>query len=101
MSDSISYDQLFELASEMVNECQVGNISDTLNITGGCETVAVPSDDPAVGTVTYNTPSPDHLFFNKEPLSEYEGVPLKQQPKIRAADLTVSLNECQCMFFFK
>lgn len=88
VSDSIDYTQLLELASELVNECQVGNISHTLNMTGGCETVELPSTDPSVGTIVYHTPSPDHMFFYTEPEPLYEGVPLKNQPKIRVADIS-------------
>lgn len=91
-SNPISYDQLFQLASDMVNECQLGNVSDTLNITGGCQSVEVPSEDPEIGSIKYSTPSPDHLFFFKEAEPEYEGVLLKEQPKIRAADISVRHN---------
>lgn len=91
MPNSIDYDTLIELTSEIVNECQVGNISETLNITGACETVELPSTDPSVASIVYNTPSPDHLFFYNKPEAEYEGVLLKKQPKIRAADIAVCL----------
>ncbi|XP_053372863.1 fibrocystin-L-like [Mercenaria mercenaria] len=86
--DSIDYSALTEIAANIVNECQVGNVSETLNVTGGCETVEVPSSDPDVASIVYNTPTPDHLYFAKEPVPEYEGVQLKKQPKIRAADIS-------------
>jgi hypothetical protein len=89
-SNTIDYSALLELAANIVNECQVGNISDSFNVSGGCETVEVPSSDPEVASIVYNTPSPDHLFFVSKPVPEYEGVLLKTQPKIRAEDISVS-----------
>ncbi|KAL4228989.1 Fibrocystin-L [Mactra antiquata] len=88
VSNSISYDDLINLASDIVNECQVGNVSETLNTTGGCETVELPSTDPEVSSIIYETPSPDHLFFSDSPEIEYEGVPLRTAPRIRAADVS-------------
>ena len=90
VSDSIDYSSLVQLASNIVNECQVGNVSQTLNITGGCKTVELPSTDPSVASIKYNTPSPDHLFFYSKPVADYEGILLTTQPKIRAADISVS-----------
>jgi hypothetical protein len=88
-SNSIDYSKLTEIASSIVNECQVGNVSESLNVTGGCETVQVPATDPASPTIVYNTPSPDHLYFVDKPEPEYEGVLLKKQPRIRVADVSV------------
>lgn len=59
-------------------------------MTGACETVEVPSTDPEVSAIVYNTPSPDHLFFGSVPVPKYEGVQLQMQPRIRVADITVS-----------
>ncbi|XP_060573258.1 fibrocystin-L-like isoform X2 [Ruditapes philippinarum] len=87
-SNSIDYSKLTEIASSIVNECQVGNVSESLNVTGGCETVQVPATDPASPTIVYNTPSPDHLYFVDKPEPEYEGVLLKKQPRIRVADIS-------------
>lgn len=91
MSGSIDYSVLVDLAADIVNECQAGNVSQTLNITGACETVELPSTDPAIASIVYNTPSPDYLFFYEEPVPEYEGVLLTTQPRIRAADIAVSI----------
>lgn len=59
-------------------------------MTGACERVEVPSTDPEDPAVVYNTPSPDHLFFSSVPAPKYEGVQLRIQPNIRAADIAVS-----------
>ena len=90
MSDSLDYSSLLELAAEIVSECQVGDISSSFNISGGCNSVTVPSSDPDAEAIVYNTPSPDHLVFTVEPVPEYEGVPLQSQPIIQAVDISVS-----------
>ena len=92
VSSPMDYSALLELAAEIVSECQVGDISSSLNISGGCNSVTVPSSDPSAEAIVYNTPTPDHLVFTVEPVPEYEGVPLKTQPKIQAVDLSVSIN---------
>ena len=90
MSGSLDYSSLLELAAEIVSECQVGDISSSFNISGGCNSVTVPSSDPDAEAIVYNTPSPDHLVFTVEPVPEYEGVPLHSQPIIQAVDISVS-----------
>ena len=91
VSSPIDYTALLELAADIVNECQVGNITASLNISGACNSVTVPSSDPSDEAIVYNTPSPDHLVMSREPVAEYEGVPLRRQPKIQAVDLSVSI----------
>ena len=91
VSSPIDYTALLELAADIVNECQVGNITASLNISGACNSVTVPSSDPSDEAIVYNTPSPDHLVMTREPVAEYEGVPLRRQPKIQAVDLSVCI----------
>ena len=92
VSSPIDYTALLELAADIVNECQVGDITASLNISGACNSVTVPSSDPSDEAIVYNTPSPDHLVMTVEPMAEYEGVPLRRQPKIQAVDLSVSIS---------
>ena len=97
VSDTLDYSSLLELAAEIVSECQVGNISSSFNISGGCNSVTVPSSDSSSEPIIYNTPTPDHLMFAVEPEPEYEGVPLRTQPKIRVRDVAVSDHELKCI----
>ncbi|XP_052805044.1 fibrocystin-L-like isoform X2 [Mya arenaria] len=87
-SDNIDLNQLYNFASEIVNECQAGNISASFNVSGSCESVSVPSADPEEGTIVYGTPSPTYLYFHTELSPEYETMPLTVQPKVRAADIS-------------
>ncbi|XP_045210443.2 fibrocystin-L-like isoform X2 [Mercenaria mercenaria] len=85
--DSIDYTSLTEIAANIVNECQVGNISESFNVTGFCESVSLPSLDSEIASVEYSAPTPDHLFIFEEPVSMYEGILLQTQPKLRVADI--------------
>ncbi|KAL4228553.1 Fibrocystin-L [Mactra antiquata] len=88
VSGTLDYATLLQIASDLVNECQVGNISETLNITGSCEQVQIVSDSLGEDPIVYNTPSPDHLFFHTTLQAEFEGSTFVRQPKIRAADIS-------------
>ena len=89
MSNSLDNDALLDLASEIVNECQVGNLSSSLNLTGSCESVEVPSASASDELIVYETPQPDQLVFTVGVTPKYENVPLMTQPKIQAIDLQV------------
>ena len=90
VSDTLDYSSLLELAADIVSECQVGDISSSFNISGGCNSVTVPAGDLGEEPIVYSTPTPDHLMFDTELEPEYEGVPLKIHPKIRVRDIAVS-----------
>ena len=89
LQDTVIYSTLAELVSLIVNECQLGNISNVLNGYATCETIEFPSNDLERTSVAYSSQSPSHLYFFDEPEPEYEGVLLKTQPKIRAVDIDV------------
>ena len=102
VSDTLDYSSLLELAAEIVSECQVGNISSSFNISGGCNSVTVPSSDSSAEPIVYSTPTPDHLMFATELEPEYEGVPLRIHPRIRVRDIAVSYPELgQSLFIFR
>ncbi|WAR05573.1 PKHL1-like protein, partial [Mya arenaria] len=86
VSDSVSVNDLLSFASDIVNECQVGNLSASFNLSGSCEMVQLSSDDPDSPVITYTPQTPDYLFFHTNLVPEYEGVPLSVQPLIRVAD---------------
>jgi hypothetical protein len=83
---------LLKLAVNIVNECQAGDVSQTLKITGSCKTVEYPTADPSVASIKYVLPTPHHLFFHTKPVAGYEGILLITQPKVRVADISVSIN---------
>ena len=66
-------------------------MSNILDITGGCESVEVPSEGADAEKVIYSTPSPVRLVFTKAPVPKYEGVPLRTQPKVQAVNVNVSI----------
>ena len=72
-----------------MNECQVGDLQSSLNLTGNCETVEVPAESASDELIIYSTPQPDRLVFTEGVVPEYEMVPLRTQPKIQALDLQV------------
>ena len=88
--NSLTYEELLLKASQIVNECQAGNVSATLNITGSCQSVTVPPVNLGETEVTYSTPSPDRLIFHAAPQASYEGKPLQIQPVVHAVDIGVS-----------
>ncbi|XP_052286416.1 fibrocystin-L-like [Dreissena polymorpha] len=85
--DGITYENLLAFTTALVNECQLGNVSQTLNVSGSCESIQLPSTDPAIGTIVYNTPTPDHLFFQTSLKATYEGALLSRQPRIQVATI--------------
>ncbi|XP_053388767.1 fibrocystin-L-like isoform X2 [Mercenaria mercenaria] len=87
LPDSIDYLALTDLVSIIVNECQLGNISNILGETIVCGIIEFPSDDSEMVSIVYNNQKPHHLYFYDEPEPEYEGVLLKTQPKLRAVDI--------------
>ena len=89
VSDSLDTSTLQNLASDLVNECQVGDLQASLNLTGSCESVEVPANSAEDDLIVYSTPQPDQLVFTVTAEPEYENVPLKTQPKIQAIDLQV------------
>ncbi|XP_060603397.1 fibrocystin-L-like isoform X3 [Ruditapes philippinarum] len=88
VADHIDHSSLLKLAVNIVNECQAGNVSQTLNITGKCKTVEYPSTDLDVASIKYVLPTPHHLFFHTKPVADYEGILLITQPKVRVADIS-------------
>jgi hypothetical protein len=92
VADHIDHSSLLKLAVNIVNECQAGNVSHTLNITGKCKTVEYPSTDLDVASIKYVLPTPHHLYFHTKPVADYEGILLITQPKVRVADISVSIN---------
>ena len=89
MSDSLDNTDLLNIASEIVNECQVGDLSESLNMTGSCESVEVPAESASDDVIVYNTPQVDQLVFTVDAVPKYETVPLLTQPKIQAIDISV------------
>jgi hypothetical protein len=87
----VSYATQTELLSLIVNECQLGNISNILKGNVECGKIELSSHDYEIGSFVYSSQSPSYLYSYDEPESEYEGVLLKTQPKIRAIDINVSL----------
>ncbi|XP_053372849.1 fibrocystin-L-like [Mercenaria mercenaria] len=87
LSDTVEFSELVLIASSIVSECQLGNLSHALNTTITCETVGLQTDELGTGYIIYNTVTPDYLFFYEEPEADYEDALLKTQPKIRAADI--------------
>ncbi|XP_053372850.1 fibrocystin-L-like [Mercenaria mercenaria] len=87
LQDTIEFSDLVVIASNIVNECQLGNFSQALNTTITCETVGLQTDELGTGYIIYNAVPPDYLFFFEEPEADYEDALLKTQPKIRAADI--------------
>ena len=92
MSDSLDTNTLNNLATDLVNECQVGDLQSSLNLTGSCESVEVPAASASDDLIIYSTPQPDQLVFTVGVVPEYETVPLNTQPKIQAIDLQVGWN---------
>ena len=80
---------LQDLALELVNECQAGDLSSSLNMTGSCESVEVPGESASDDSIVYETPQPDRLVFTVAADPKYENVPLRVQPKIQAIDIQV------------
>ena len=76
-----------------MNECQVGDLQSSLNLTGNCETVEVPAPSASDDLIVYSTPQPDQLVFTVGVVPEYENVPLQTQPKIQAIDVQVCLGQ--------
>ena len=94
-TSTLTYDDLTNIASDLMNECQVGNISSTLNISGTCESVELSSQDAEIDSILYVPLTPDHLVVLEQPLSIREGLLLTTQPKLRVADVAVnSQNIC-------
>lgn len=85
-SDTLSTAVLLYLASEIVNECQVGNLSASLNVAGSCTTVEVPAASASEDLIVYTPQRPDHLVFTIGVRPSYENVLLHIQPKIQAVD---------------
>lgn len=100
-TDSLDHSKLLGIAADIVNECQVGSLSESFNITGECENVYVPSIDTGEQSIVYNTPSPHQLFLSEHPEAKYEGSPLQKQPKIRVSDLSVSMKSLILIFMCK
>ena len=89
MPDSFDIASLLNLASDIVNECQIGDLKVSLNLTGICESVEVPAVSANDSLIIYGTPRPERLVFTVEPVPDYENVPLKIQPKLQAVDAQV------------
>ncbi|XP_060567723.1 fibrocystin-L-like [Ruditapes philippinarum] len=86
IEDSIEKSALAELVAKIVNECQLGNISNILGDSIVCGKIEFPPDDIEIATIIYNNEYPVHLYFHDKPEAEYENVLLETQPKIRAFD---------------
>jgi hypothetical protein len=87
--DTLSYDDLTQIAADLVNECQVGDISSAFNISGSCESVVLPSLDTEIDSIEYIPQTPDHLIVVEQPSATQEGILLTVQPKLRVADIGV------------
>lgn len=88
VSESLDYHALLYIASQLVDECQLGDLT-VLNLTGSCEGVEVPAKSADDELIIYNTQRPDKLVFTVDAVPSYETVPLLIQPKIQAIDSMV------------
>ena len=90
-SDSLSQEAIIGISANIINECQAGNVSASLNISGACETVSVPASSASDSGATYSTPSLSRLVFHTEATAHFEGKTLRTQPTIQAVDAQVRL----------
>ncbi|XP_060084829.1 uncharacterized protein LOC132564170 [Ylistrum balloti] len=93
-SSDLSLTQLQNISATLVNEVQLGNISQVVNLT--VSGVAVVEPLPSPGTNEWNATTTDSPYttiveasrmrFNPAPEPQHEGVVFKTQPKIQVLD---------------
>ena len=96
-NSSISYQTLVNATSQLVNEIQLGNISDVLNTTVNSVAVAEPvpqPGDPGYDTVgsdpLQERPQVGTLYVHTQPTPLHEGTAFSEQPKLQLLDNAVS-----------